>query len=134
MIRNLEISNPEKQLVARAQNFSGHFSYPVDSNASEQSSLIWKQIISSAVLEKGEIHLEERWSVTDLQGSLALSPHQDPELKLKGNMQTPTKPLKFQLEGKGALHEDDSFWLELAMRLSENREKECAIHFSLLQP
>lgn len=133
-IQNLEIANPKKQLIARAQSFNGNFSYPAAPTDCEESDLIWKQMVSTVVLEKGEIHLQERWSVADLYGHLTLSPHNDPQLELQGNIQTPSKPLKFKLDGKGALHEDESFWLELAMRLKESSEKECALHISLCSP
>ncbi|HSX04753.1 MAG TPA: hypothetical protein VLG76_08510 [Rhabdochlamydiaceae bacterium] len=129
-VQNLALANSAKKIAASAEKFEGNFYYPTGN----QSLLPWQQVVSLMQLEKGEVHFLDAWNLTGLQGKLSLDPKEDPLLELTGNLQGLNLPLKFKLEGKGALHEDESFWLDLAMRLFDNQEKEAAFHLSLCRP
>src|SRR5260221_7177441 len=107
--RHLLLDNSQLGLHARATKFQGAFSYPPPEG--ELSSVpIWKQIFARADLEEGEWTVGDEWGFRGVNAQLLLDPRTDPVLELNGLFLHGKEAYPLALQGKGAVHEDHSFW------------------------
>ncbi len=116
-VNHLVLDHSRVGLHAQAVRFEGEFSYPPPDGALA-SLPIWKQIFARAGLEGGELRMGD-WGVRGAAAQLLLDPHTDPVLELTGVFLHGKESFPLLLQGKGAVHEDSSFWLELGLKFAE---------------
>ena len=136
---NLSLFNQELGVQAHADHFKGQFQYPaIDlTSKGEQRLPFWKQMLASFSLQKGQCLLSKggvEWGFSEIEGDLALDPNQDPNLFVKGLFRQAEKQYPWQVDGKGSMHEDQSFWLELALQMESAEEEPSQGFLSLCSP
>ncbi|HSW86882.1 MAG TPA: hypothetical protein VLG49_05215 [Rhabdochlamydiaceae bacterium] len=140
-VRNLSLNNPVLGIQAKAENFHGEFSYPSEASAdiSEDHLLsqpIWKRIFATAYLQKGEARIlngsrQKEWGFVDAETYLMLDPKKDPSFYLRGGLLNQGKIVPLNLDGRGYVHEDQSFWLEMNMEMARTETDSMKGFFSL---
>lgn len=134
-LRNLSLVNARLGIQAQADAFHGEVLYPSFLAEEEEVTLpLWKQVIASLSIERGEVVLSEpliqgEWGLQDVNALLQADPSADPSLELKGALLHKGKRYPLVVGGKGTVHEDQTFWLEFAVQ-SDRTEA----FFSLCSP
>lgn len=128
--QGIELSHPELILAFKASNLKGSLGYRFVPELEE--AMVWKKFLASFVLENGNLLVKDKCIFSDLNGKLAITPKQDPSLALSGVLATTSGKLPFHFEGKGALHQDQSYWLEWQVALAN--EPEPQLCFSYCSP
>lgn len=137
-LRNLSLVNTELGIQAQADAFHGEMIYPSFAASEEESNALlplWKQMIASLSIERGDIVLSEplvqgEWGMQELNALVEVDPGEDPSLALQGLLLHRGNRYPLELGGKGTVHEDQTFWLEFNLRLDEKTEA----LFSLCSP
>lgn len=127
---NFQLFYPKFEIAAQSKKLIGAINYP----KGDAKLPLWKRMECKALLEKGNLIWGEKLAVTQLDGNLSLDPKQDPSLFLKGELAGEGKPLHLKLEGKGAIHEDNAYWLEFALSLDNRIGTECGAFLSICRP
>lgn len=127
---NFQVFYPKFELAIQTKKLIGALNYP----KGESKLPLWKRMECKALLEKGNLIWGEKLAISNLDGNLSLDPKIDPSLFLKGELADEGKPLHLQLEGKGAVHEDNAYWLEFALSLNNRLGTECGAFLSICRP
>lgn len=127
---NFQLFYPKYEIAAQTKKLIGAFNYP----KGDAKLPIWKRVECKAMLEKGNLIWGEKLAVTQMDGNLSLDPKVDPSLFLKGELADEGKPLHLKLEGKGAVHDDNAYWLEFALSLDNRIGTECGAYLSICRP
>lgn len=127
---NFQLFYPKLEIAAHAKKWIGALNYP----KGDAHLPLWKRMECKTALEKGTLIWGEKLSLANLNGNLCLDPKLDPSLVLKGDLADEGKPLHLKLEGKGAVHEDNAYWLEFALSLDNRLGTECGAFLSICRP
>jgi hypothetical protein len=110
--QHLYLSNPSLGVKTHVKALHGEFTFPQQSV--EQNLPFWKQIRASATVEEGA-WFSGSWGVADINAHLLLDPALDPLLDLNGTWFQGTEQFLLSMQGKGCVHQDQTFWLELGI-------------------
>lgn len=131
VLENFELFHPETKLSLQMKNLIVDLNYP--EGAKEEALPLWKQTLGSLFLEGGSCSVGKDFALSQLEGNLVLDPRENPTLTLKGLLASPEKSLALQLEGKGALCENEAYWLEFGLKLNDRAGTEADAFLSICQ-
>jgi hypothetical protein len=114
---HLEVVSDRLGVEAAFDHFQGELSFTAP-QAVEPFQPFWRQVKASLSIDEGRMGFGN-WGVTAEYAHLFLDPSLDPYLSMKGTLFHEEKVYPVELEGKGFVHEDRSFWLELKARVSD---------------
>ncbi|MBS0629710.1 MAG: hypothetical protein JSS30_05735 [Verrucomicrobia bacterium] len=129
-LENFQVFYPKMEVALQTKKLIGAFNYP----KGNRDLPLWKRTECKALLEKGSLIWGEKLALSNLNGNLSLDPNLDPSLFLKGELADEGRPLQLQLEGKGAVHEDQAYWLEFGLSLNNRQGTECGAFLSICRP
>jgi hypothetical protein len=112
--KSIDLRGPVMGIDVRAEEVRGNFSYPV----AETSGSFWDQLSATVLLKKGFCLLQapiikQPVGMDGLEGELKFQPKEEPTLTLKGALIKEDQRMPFDLQGKGRVQEDHTFWSEL---------------------
>lgn len=114
--QNLKILNNQLNLDTEVEYFHGQIAFP-----SGEEQPFWRQIIASLSVTQGHIGFGQ-WGLFAENAQMTLDPEMDPYLSLKGSFMHGDTEYPLELEGKGSMHEDQTFWLEVLAKSSPEEE------------
>lgn len=104
-LRHLALDNSHLEIEARADNFSGEFSF--------RDQLVALFSMNKCSLSKGG------WGLACDAGEVRVKPGENPFVEVRGQLKCPQKTLPIHFKGKGAVQRDQTFWLETEVALGE---------------
>jgi|GEM_PF-5257418 len=122
----LALVNPALKLNAYVEHFQGECRFPIKGSLRETHYPFWQQASASLSLNQGSLKFEE-WGVFAESVQLILDPHTDPYLHLTGALSHRDQEYPVQLTGKGSIHEDHSFWMEINVQSEEDESIFCSL-------
>jgi hypothetical protein len=117
-LKKAVLSNSKLKVEVEAEDFQAEFSYLVQERDLQEP--FWKPLVASLSVKKGKVAFNG-WGVFAERATFVLEPESDPSLSLQGALLYQEESFPLELEGKGFVHEDRSFWLELQAK-SEQEE------------
>lgn len=118
--QHLYLSNPSLGVKTHAKTLHGEFTFPQQN--SEQTLPFWKQVRASATVEEG-VWFSGSWGLMNVNAHLLLDPALDPLLDLNGTWVQGAQQVLLSMQGKGCMHEDQTFWLELGVIMTPPDEE-----------
>lgn len=115
---DLVLNNPDFHLDANAQHLQVDMKYPVSHS---QESPFWERAIASFSLIEGNVHIKD-WGLFAKSAHMLLDPQIDPSLQVTGTLFNEEIEYPIELVGKGGVHEDRSFWVELEGHFDKEQE------------
>lgn len=128
----LRVHHEETETAIQIEQLSGDLSYP--EGAANAGLPVWKKLLASVTLENGTVRCGRKFTLSKMEGSLALDPRVDPSMLLTGVLASEEKPLFMKLEGNGAVHENHAYWLEFGLNLDDLSGTECDAFLSICRP
>lgn len=129
-LENFQLFYPKMEVALQTKKLIGAVNYP----KGEGDLPLWKKMECKALLEKGSLIWGEKLALSNLNGNLSLDPNVDPSLFIKGELADEGRSLQLQLEGKGAVHDDQAYWLEFGLSLNNRQGTECGAFLSICCP
>ncbi|MDN3506864.1 MAG: hypothetical protein P0S96_06510 [Simkaniaceae bacterium] len=129
---NLQLHYPKEDLAIRLDHFSGELNYP--EGVAEPDLPVWKRMQCALNLDNGSVRFKDQFTLTKLQGNVALDTRDTPSLMVTGELSGHEEPLILKLKGKGAVHDDHAYWLEFDLGLNDLKGTECSAFLSICRP
>lgn len=129
---HLELTHPSSNVAIKMDALFGDINYTLDNK--EKNLPLWKQVQGEIFLENGRISKGDEFTLSKLQGSISCEGLENPKLALTGELANQEKPLFLELKGKGAVHEDHSYWLEFGLALNDLLGTNCSAFLSVCSP
>lgn len=126
---DLFLSNTALGIQAQAKGLHGEFTFPPHEE-SKTNLPFWKQVRASATVEEGVWILGDG-GLTSINAHLLLDPKLDPVFDLNGTWIKSSKEVPLTMKGKGSVHEDQSFWLELGVKMTPPEEQDSEAFVSI---
>ncbi len=101
-----ELMHPEAHIALKAERLEGTLLYTEPA----EKLPIWKQIHSSLIVQKGSLQFNDGL-LSELSGQIDIDPQNDPAFNVNGSF----NGLGFNIEGKGGLHEDQTYWVDASL-------------------
>jgi hypothetical protein len=117
-LQGFSAHNPTQGIDTQADSLHAEFTYPF---YSDEEGPIWKRLMASLSLQGGEF-VCSKWGMRNVHADLNLDPNTDPAFNLGGTLVCEEKTSPLQIEGKGSMHEDSTFWLEMSLKAAKDRE------------
>lgn len=121
---NLELSHLDQPLLFKAGNLGGSL------HLNPEESLFWKGVSANISLENAHLELKEHFALADISGHLNFDQNEEPSIVLNGKL----GKLPFSLDGKGALHQDQTYWLESVLQFGLGTKEQSQLFVSLCSP
>jgi hypothetical protein len=119
-VHNLNGSNTQLGIQTEIEDFHGEFTYPF---YSDDEGPIWKRVMAQASLKGCDfVSTKKAWGIKGVDAHLLLDPNLDPAFNVQGSLIRGGVESDLTMEGKGSVHEDRTFWLELAVQLEKGKE------------
>lgn len=129
---HFELAHPSSSVRVKMDALFGDLNYVLDNK--DKRLPLWKQIHGEIFLENGSISRGEEFALSKLQGNISSEGLEQPKLALTGELANQEKPLFLELKGKGAVHEDHSYWLEFGLALDDLLGTKCSAFLSVCSP
>ncbi|MES2345038.1 MAG: hypothetical protein V4494_03770 [Chlamydiota bacterium] len=119
--KDVYLSNPLLSVQMQAKALHGEFTFPPHEE-SKSADPFWKQIRACGTIEEGDWILGDG-GIKNISAHLLLDPFLDPVLDLSGIWIQNHRQVPLTMQGKGCMHEDQSFWLEMGVRMTPPDEE-----------
>ncbi|MCI0382701.1 MAG: hypothetical protein L0207_06620 [Chlamydiae bacterium] len=134
-LKNFSLNWPDQNFFIKADQVQGAAicQRPFDNKQMDPTIFLSNVKAEVAVLE-GEIQFKDFWKAAHLKGNLTIHPQKNPEMMIVGEIATPLTQFSLNIQGSGAMHEDGSFWVDLASELSDKNGRQFTSVFSFCRP